>query len=344
MALEAVRVASVGLGRWASVLADAIGRGGKLRLVNCFTRDPSRRRAFAERYRCRESASLEALVADPEVEGVILTTPNHLHAEHAEMIAAGGKHLYVEKPIAHTLQDARRVERACREAGVVLAVGHSARRLAVCGRLKGLLESGELGEVNMAESNFSTERGLELTPEKWRYHQHLNPTGALIQLGIHHADTYRYLLGPIVSVTARLKRLCTKGEVEDTCLTILEHAGGQLTYVGASWASPWAFYMQVYGGRANARFRLTRQQWQDPSCAPEPIRLFVDREPLGEDTFEEPPGGDMFRDTLEDFAECVREGREPEVNGAVATEALAVVFAAHLSSQEGRTVELRELL
>ncbi len=139
MSLEPVRAASMGLGRWADVLAAAALRGGKIRLVSCFSRTAEKRRDFMERYGAREADSLEALLNDDEIEAVILTTPNHNRKEHIEALAA---------------------------AGVKLAVGHSARRLAVSRRMKELIDAGEIGRVSMSESNFCTERGLELTPDK----------------------------------------------------------------------------------------------------------------------------------------------------------------------------------
>ncbi|MCE2453210.1 MAG: hypothetical protein J4F48_10355, partial [Nitrospinae bacterium] len=110
------------------------------------------------------------------------------------------------------------------------------------------------------------------------------------------------------------------------------------------WACPWAFHMNVHGTKGVAHFRITGQQWRDPSKAPEPIRLHVDRDPLGEDAVYDMPEGDMFRDALEDFADCVREDRTPEVDGRVAHENLAVVYAADASSRLGQTVAVGEYL
>ena len=344
MSFEPVRTASMGLGRWANVLAEAALRGGKIRLVSCFSRTSEKRRDFKDSYGTREAASFDELLRDDEVEAVILTTPNHNHMEHIEALAAAGKHVYCEKPIAHTLDHARRIVDAVEGAGTRLAIGHSARRLAVSRRLKELIDSGGIGKVSMSESNFCTERGLELTPDKWRSSSELNPTGVVIQLSIHHIDTFRYLFGPIASVTARMKRMYATADVEDSAMIIMEHENGMLSYVGGGWSCPWAFHMNVHGTEAVAHFRITAQQWRDPSKAPEPIRLHIDREPLGEKTVLDMPEGDMFRDALDDFAVCVREDRSPEVDGRMAFEDLAVVYAAAESSRSRRTVDLKDFL
>jgi predicted dehydrogenase len=344
MAFEPVRAASMGLGRWANVLADAALRGGKIELVSCFSRTPEKRAEFMSRYGTREAGNFEAFLKDDEIEAVILTTPNYSHMEHIEALSAAGKHVYCEKPIAHTMDHAKKVVEAVEKAGTRLAIGHSARRLSVSRHLKGLIDSGEMGHISISESNFCTERGLELTPDKWRSSPELNPTGVAIQLSIHHIDTFRYLYGPIRSVMARMKRMYATAEVEDSAMIIMEHENGVLSYVGAGWACPWAFHMNVHGTKAVAHFRITGQQWRDPSQAPEPIRLHIDREPLGEKTVLDMPEGDMFRDALEDFADCVRENRNPEVDGRVALEDLAIVYAAAESSRSGRMVELKDFL
>lgn len=344
MSFEPVRVASMGLGRWANVLADAALRGGKIKLVSCFSRTGEKRKDFMEKYGTREAKNFDDFLNDDEIEAVILTTPNYSHREHIEALAAAGKHVYCEKPIAHTLEDARKIVEVVDRAGVRLAIGHSARRLAPSRRLKELMDSGEIGDVSMNESNFCTERGLELTPDKWRSDPELNPTGVVIQLAIHHIDTFRYLHGPIQAVTARVKRMYATANVEDSAMIILEHENGVLSYVGGGWSCPWAFHMNVHGTKAVAHFRITGQQWRDPSKAPEPIRLHIDRDPLGENSVHDMPEGDMFRDALEDFAVCVREKRTPEVDGRVALESLAAVYAAMESSKTGRTVELKSLM
>ncbi|MGN6718660.1 MAG: Gfo/Idh/MocA family protein, partial [Candidatus Binatia bacterium] len=99
MASDPVRVAAVGLGRWAKVLADAIKRSDRLRLINCFSRSEKSRDAFAQQYGCRTAKSYGELLADPDVEGLIITTPNDAHAEPIVQAAERKKDVYVDKPL-----------------------------------------------------------------------------------------------------------------------------------------------------------------------------------------------------------------------------------------------------
>ena len=142
MANDPVRVAAVGLGRWAKVLADAIKRSDRLRLVNCFSRSEKSRDAFTQQYGCRAAKSYEELLADPDVEGLIITTPNDAHAEPIIKAAEKRKDVYVDKPLAHRLADAIAIDRTCREASVILSVGHSARRLKGSRKIKQIMDRG----------------------------------------------------------------------------------------------------------------------------------------------------------------------------------------------------------
>ncbi|HEY5295330.1 MAG TPA: Gfo/Idh/MocA family oxidoreductase, partial [Gaiellaceae bacterium] len=104
---EKVRLAQVGLGRWARVLARGAQRGDTIELVSCYSRDEAKRTAFQEEFGIGRSAtSYEELLADPEVEGVLITTPNDTHKDLLVQALEAGKPAYTNKPIAHTLEDA----------------------------------------------------------------------------------------------------------------------------------------------------------------------------------------------------------------------------------------------
>src|SRR5260370_15645438 len=128
MAVAPLRVGCIGMGWWSDVLADASGRSGKLKITACYTRSPDKRAAFAAKYGCRPAESYEAMLADPAIEAIVNTTPNDAHLATTGAAAAAGKHVFLDKPIAHTVSDGRAITEACRKAGVVLALGYQRRR------------------------------------------------------------------------------------------------------------------------------------------------------------------------------------------------------------------------
>src|SRR5256886_12222204 len=192
-----VRVAVVGVGGWGRVLAAGAGGGPGPEFAAGTGRSPENRATFAKTYGCGDLASYEAVLADTAVEGVLITTPHSLHAEQVVAAARHGKDVFVDKPFSLTTADGRRATEACRRAGVVLAVGHQRRRQAASRALQRLVDQGGLGRVDPVDGNFSADIGFNLKPGLWRTDRPETPGGAMTNLGIHHVDTFQYLLGPI---------------------------------------------------------------------------------------------------------------------------------------------------
>ena len=115
-----VRLGMSGLGSFSVVIANTIQRSSKVELATCFDVVAERRRATCERYGCQEESSFEAMVKRDDLDGVLLVTPNAFHREQTELAARHGKHVYVEKPIANTLDEGRKMIEACEHAGVTL--------------------------------------------------------------------------------------------------------------------------------------------------------------------------------------------------------------------------------
>lgn len=343
---EKVRLAPVGLGRWARVQARGAQRGDVIELVSCYSRDPEKRAAFQAEFGIgRSAASYEELLADPEVEGVLITTPNDTHKDLILQALEAGKGVYVDKPIAHTLEDGVAIAEAATESGLAFAVGHSARRLAGCREIKRWIDDGRLGDVSLAEANFSNERGLQLNENTWRFYADKSPGGTMIQLGVHHADNLQFLLGPVKSVSARVKKLYTRAEVPDAVMAVCEFESGPLGVICAGWASPGIYTLNVQGTKANLRYDLDFTHWDESHLADDWSELRSQF--YGEATRQVVEGQrtDMFREQLEEFALAIRGEAAIEVGAREAIRALAVVHASLVSAERGgQAVELAEVI
>jgi predicted dehydrogenase len=343
---DKVQLAPVGLGRWARVLARGAQRGDVIELASCFSRDEQRRRAFQEEFSVpRAAATYDELLADTEIEGVIITTPNDTHRPLIEQALEAGKAVYTDKPIAHTLEDANAVADAVARTGGVFAVGHSARRLAGHREMKRWIEDGRSGEISLAEANFSNERGLQLTPQTWRWYADKSPGGSLIQLGVHHADTLQFLLGPVDSVTAHARRLHTRAEVHDAVMAILEFESGALGHLAAGWASPGMYTMNLLGTKANLMYDLDFTHWDESHQADDWSSLTSQ---LSGESTRQPVAlqrTDMFREQLDEFALAIRGRAQVEVGVTASVRALAVVRAAlESSARNGAAVSVQEVI
>jgi predicted dehydrogenase len=343
---DSVRLAPVGLGRWARVLARGAQRSPMIKLVSCFSRDEKKRKAFQDEFGIGRAAETYAdLLADPEVEGVVITTPNDTHKDTILVALEAGKAVYVDKPIAHSLEDAVVIENAVRSTGHVFSVGHSARRLAGHREIKRWYQAGKLGSVSLVEANFSNERGLELDENSWRFYASKSPGGALIQLGVHHADNLQYLLGPVKSVNANIKRLFTRAEVPDATMVLCEFDDGALGYLGCGWASPGVYSMNVLGTKANLFYDLDFTHWDESHLADKFSTLRSQFYGESERQVVELRHSDMFREQLEEFASAIRGRATVEVGATEAIAALAVVRAAlESSNRKGQSVTISEVI
>lgn len=348
---DKVRVALIGIGSWSSVIANAVQRSNKLEMATCYTRDPEKRAAFSKKYGCEQEKSVEDILNRTDVDGVLLTTPNAVHAEHALAAASHGKHVYVEKPIANTMSEGRKMVEACRDAGVALLVGHDMRRLSGFRKMKELIEQGAIGKPVMVESNFSARLGFELTPDKWRWYGDDSgcPAGALMTMGVHHADTLNYFFGPVEKVFSFFSKLYIPADVEDAEMTTFRFESGVLGHLGSTYASPRANWIRAYGtdghlicnlSLPNLPFDEYLKVWSvvdKYTC----LQLFD----KGKDEPETVPLpiGDPILEEVDEFADCIRTGRRPETDGETALAALALVRAAIDSARTDTAVDLKSL-
>ncbi|HJS71450.1 MAG TPA: Gfo/Idh/MocA family oxidoreductase [Acidimicrobiia bacterium] len=343
---DPVRLASIGLGRWAKVLARGAQRGSVIELVSCFSRSEEKRAAFQEEFGVpRSAASLDELLADTEIEGVLVTTPNDSHKTVILECLDAGKAVYTDKPIAHTMEDAGEIARAAFASGLPFAVGHSARRLGGHRAMKQWVETGKIGQVSLAEANFSNERGLELTTDTWRWFADKSPGGAMIQLGVHHADNLQYLLGPVARVSAHARKLYTKAEVPDAIMAILEFESGPLGYLGTGWASPGVYQLRLQGTEANLFYDLDFNNWDESHLVDSKSTLVSQAYRESTRPSVDMPRTDMFREQLDEFALAIRGEAAIEVGALEGIRALAVVHAALESSQrDGEAVAVQPMV
>jgi predicted dehydrogenase len=332
MAQEPLRVGCIGMGWWSDVLADAIQRSGKLRIVACFTRSEDKRAAFAKKYACMPVSSYEAMLADRSIVAIINTTPNNVHKETTLAAAAAGKHVFLDKPIANTIADARALTLACRDAGVILALGYQRRKESHFRWIRRRIDAGDFGKLVNAEANISRDRLGQFDLSSWRYTAAGMPGGVMLQIGIHYTDVLEYLMGSIMAVSGRLAQLVLPGDNPDVASLILEHENGAISTLNASYASASEYYlMNIYGKQASAYYDLHQGlRWlRRGATRTDPVACTKN---------------DTIVEELEEFAAAVRGEGQPEMDGEAATRSLAVLRAGIKSAREARRVTIAEIL
>ncbi|HCT04422.1 Gfo/Idh/MocA family protein [Pseudomonas sp. BIGb0164] len=189
----------------------------------------------------------QALVNDPTVDVVAITTPNHLHYPMAMAAIAAGKAVYCEKPLAVSLEQADAMRRAASAAGVVTRVGYNYQHNPMIVLAKQMIANGDLGEIISFQGEFSEDFMADpASPWSWRCEVG-HAGGALADLGSHLLSMARYLVGDVVSVcadtqTVHAQRPAVKGSaelksiaVDDQVHALLRFANGARGTVSSSW-------------------------------------------------------------------------------------------------------------
>jgi predicted dehydrogenase len=320
------------MGWWSDVLADAMKRSGRFEIASCYTRSNDKRQAFAKKYGCAAAPSYEAILGDKGIEAVVNTTPNNVHRETTTAAARAGKHVFLDKPIANTIAEARALTDACRTAGVVLALGYQRRKESHFRWIRKQIDDGVFGRLVNAEANISRDRLGQFEPGSWRYTAEGMPGGVMLQIGIHYTDVLEYLMGPIKAVRGSLAQLVLPGENPDIASLILEHENGALSTLNACYASASEYYlMNVYGKEATAYFDLHNglRFLKRGARSADPV-------PCAKN--------DTLVEELEEFAGAVRGAGKPEMDGVRGTASLAVLLAGIRSAREERRVTVAEIL
>lgn len=245
-----VRIALVGMGWWGkkmlSVLEDV---PSDIRIVRAIEPNLETVRTLCAERGIPLSADYFDALNDPAVEAVVLATPHALHEAQIEAAVAARKHIFCEKPLALTKAGAEKAARLCREAGLVLGMGHERRWEPPVADMLAKADAGELGRIHQIEANFSHDKFLSLDRDNWRLRADQAPAGGMTATGIHLLDLSVRLLGQAESVLCICENLSSDLPQGDTVAAYVKFRGGGTSYVSASLANPFMSRFTAFGSR-----------------------------------------------------------------------------------------------
>ena len=243
-----INTAIVGLGWWGQTLVKAAREfGAPLRFTRAVSLEPDTVREFAAEQQLALGTSYEEVLADREVQAVILATPHSKHPEQVKAAAAAGKHIYCEKPFALSKAQAQAMLEAVKRAGVLIAVGHHFRLMPSMRVLAELKEKGAFGTIMHVEGNYSHDWLASYPTDSWRMAAEESRAGGMTGMGIHVLDCFRDLVGPMKRISALSKTRALKVPAGDTTAALIEFENGATGTLGTTIKTPFRWRLAVFG-------------------------------------------------------------------------------------------------
>ena len=359
-ATDPLRFAIVGPGLVGTVHATALARIPDVRLVAVAGSTPGSGQAarLAAAHDAHAVDGMDAVLADPELDAVIICTPHPLHAGQAIAAAEAGLHVIVEKPMALTADDCSAMIAAAEAAGVVLSVISQRRWYPAVRRVKAAIDDGRIAAPGLASVEVLSWRGPEYyAMNPWRGTRAGEGGGVLVNQAVHHLDLACWFLGPATVVdgwTANLNH--PEIEVEDTAVAVVRFASGALATIAASNSQRPGLHGRIHVHGTNGASVGVDTDRGSVFIA----GVSLPSEPLNDlwtiPGEEDAPGRWTAEDRLaltdvdiathyhelqlREIVGAIREGRRPAVDGSDGRAAVALMSAIDAASRTGGRVQI----
>lgn len=341
-----VRVGVVGAGI-GSLHIQGYQRHPQAEVVAVCDIDEERAQQVAQEYGVHHVFSdYQQMLEKVELDAVSVCTPNALHAPVAIAAMEAGCHILCEKPLAHTLQDAERIQQTVHKTGVLFMMGMNNRFRGDSQTLKRHIDAGDLGEVYYAKCGWLRRSGIPGFGG-WFTTKALSGGGPLIDIGVHVLDLTWWLMGcpkPVSVFGATFAKFGPYGrgqggwgtpqkggtfDVEDLATALIRFENGAVCHVDASWASYIerdVFYSQLMGTKGGATL--------------EPLRIFTDRHGVPEDFVPHAPQIHGHLAEVEHFVDCILKRKQPLAPVEHGVAIMRILDGIYRSAETGQQVNL----
>ena len=308
-----------------------------LDLVAAVNHKPESMAAFGEEFGIkRQYETVEALLKDGNVDALVVSTPNYLHAPQTISALNAGVHVMVEKPMSMNAQEAEQMCEAADKSGALLMVAHCWRFHPEVQWLKA--QSARLGKIIRTKA-YAVH--VHWGPSGWFAQKQFAGGGAMADMGVHALDTTRYLLGDPqpVSVHAKIGTHYGDYDVDDTGVILIEWDNGATSYIETGWWQPHSdspeagaqlYGLNGFGSVFPTRLELPNEQEQK-----------IDVIDAGFGTSESHQPQSLYDTQLKYFIECIETDQTPVPGGLEGWTNMKVVDAAYESSRTGKVIQIR---
>lgn len=304
----------------------AAGRSEVAEIVAISSRDPGRAKHYAKELGIPKAyGSYDEVLRDPDVDAVINPLPNAMHCEWTVKAAEAGKHILCEKPLAVTIEEARRMIDAARANGVLLMEGFTTQFQPLLPYVVETIAAGTIGRVTIVRSE------LTYTIQDWENDSRVKPElagGALLDAGCYCVNAIRTVMGDEPVSVQAYQHVREWVGVESTFVGLMQFPGDRVAYLATGMEQPFRAMLEVIGTEGRIEVPLLFSGTK--------VRVAVGGETHVE-TFE---AGDRFRRQLDHFSTCILEGAEPKLPPIDGLRNTAALVALKRAAVEGRAVEV----
>jgi predicted dehydrogenase len=334
-----IRIAILGAGYIGEIHARAVKNQPDAELVAVVDTLKEKAADFAVRYSIPDIyTSLDDLLKSHAADAVIIGTPNYLHASQAVCSFEAGLHVFVEKPMALTVAEAKLMTQASLDSSRTLMIGHCWRYDTEVNWLRDQVQANHLGNIIRTKGYGIHEHW---GPSGWFTQKELAGGGALMDMGIHAIDTVRYLLDDPdpLSVYAMLGTYYGNYDVDDTGILMIHWKGGTVSCIESGWWQPHSdgpeaathlFGTKGYGSVFPTQLML-------PIGQTEKVKVV-------ENGYEHPRKEHceqaMYDRQMAHFLTSITRGTQPSSSAVVGVTNMKILEAAYQSSISGQVVEL----
>lgn len=293
-------------------------------------------RAFAKQYGIPNTTTDAAsLFGRPDIDAVILSTPNTLHAPFAEAFLHAGKDVFIEKPMAINPDEGLRIQAAAQQTGTLVMVGHMWRFDTEVLYIRSVVQSGQIGSIVKTKGYGIHENW---GPEGWFVQKALAGGGALADMGVHALDTVRFLLGDPqpTEVYAKIGTYYGDYDVDDTGLLMITWDTGATSLIESGW---WHPHMdgpeaatQIFGTDGYASLFPTKLKLRIAGTAGEFIPPMPPRAEHCDQV--------IYTRQMAHFVDCIRTRQQPVPGWDEGQTIVRIVAAAYQSSQTNQVIPL----
>ena len=244
-----LRAAVVGLGWWGKELISRLASSDRITVTHGVDVNLDAVTELPETNGLTLTDSYENVLANGNIDAIILATPHGLHEEQVLAAAAAHKQIFCEKPLALEGKAAERMLNACDDQGILLGIGHERRYEPAFEEMKRRVDTSELGTLLHIEINASYNLFAGVVETGWRQDPKQAPAGTLTALGVHLTDYLQTLAGPVSEIYARTSHRSSDFPSDDILSVQFDFKSGVTGYLSSIATTPFYQRISVFGDR-----------------------------------------------------------------------------------------------